>query len=248
MTTTASARRSIHRGPTRRWVTSTTGRPSDPASGTTVRSGDPLTYTLHFHNTGGSPVDVARVDDLTEVLDDADLIDGPTVSDDALTATRTGARVIVNGTLAAGAEETVTYTVRVQRDGGDDRLVNYLLDPDQERPDSCEPADADEPDCTVNHQSDVVASKHSSAGDEVAVGDDVTYTLTFTNRSTDASGPPVPIDYTDDMSGVLDDASITSGPQSSLVRRDSGAQGRDPPRDGRRWPRARRRPSPTRCA
>ncbi len=87
----------------------------DPASGTTIRSGDTATYTLHFHNTGGSPVDVARVDDLTEVLDDADLIDGPTVSDDALTATRTGARVVVNGTLAAGAEETVTYTVRVQR-------------------------------------------------------------------------------------------------------------------------------------
>ena len=186
----------------------------DPASGTTVRSGDTATYTLHFHNTGGSPVDVARVDDLTEVLDDADLIDGPTVSDDALTATRTGARVVVNGTLAAGAEETVTYTVRVQPNGGDDRLVNYLLDPDQERPDSCEP-DADEPDCTVNHQSDVVASKDSSAGDKITEGDHVTYTLTFTNKSADHSAPSVPIDYTDDMTGVLDDATVTSEPKSS---------------------------------
>jgi uncharacterized repeat protein (TIGR01451 family)/LPXTG-motif cell wall-anchored protein len=188
---------------------------SDPASGTTVRTGDTLTYTLHFHNTGGSPVDVARIDDLTEVLDDADLIDGPAVSDDALTAARTGARVVVNGTLAAGAEATVTYTVRVQREGGDDRLVNYLLDPDQERPGSCEP-DTDEPDCTVNHQSDVVASKHSSAGDNVTEGDHVTYTLTFTNTSADTSAPPVPVDYTDDMSGVLDDATVTSAPQSSV--------------------------------
>lgn len=189
---------------------------SDPASGTTVRSGDRLTYTLHFHNTGGSTVDVVRVDDLTEVLDDADLIDGPTVSDDALTATRTGARVVVDGKLAAGAEATVTYTVRVQPEGGDDRLVNHLLDPDQERPDDCEPSDVDEPDCTVNHQSDVVASKDSSVGDEVTEGDTVTYKLTFTNRSTDTSAPAAPIDYTDDLSGVLDDATVTSEPQSSV--------------------------------
>lgn len=46
-------------------------------------------------------------------------------------------------------------------------------------------------------------------------GQEVTYTLTFTNRSTDPDAAPVGVDYTDHMADVLDDADLTAQPETS---------------------------------
>src|SRR5699024_7027023 len=56
----------------------------DPDSGSTVVSGDELQYTLTFTNNGAAAGDVDRVDDLTHLLDDADVTVQPSASDDAL--------------------------------------------------------------------------------------------------------------------------------------------------------------------
>ncbi|WP_460948300.1 DUF7927 domain-containing protein [Okibacterium endophyticum] len=192
----------------------------DPASGGTVRPGQEVTYTLHFQNTGKADVDVNRDDVLTKVLDDATITTMPASSDSALTVSAlNGDRFTVTGTLIPGQVVTVTYTVTVNPDGarGDDRLGNVLVPNGEVPPEECVPTDEERPDCTVNHVSNVVPSKSANpaSGAKVAQGEQVTYTLTFENVSTNPDAAPAPIDYTDHMAGVLDDATITSGPTSS---------------------------------
>ncbi|MFD5601281.1 DUF6923 family protein [Leucobacter sp. NPDC058333] len=193
----------------------------DPASGATVRPGAELTYTLHFENTGNALTDVNQDDVLTEVLDDADVTVQPEASSDALVASEIAdGRFNVSGTLAAGDSATVTYTVTVRAEGerGDDRLGNFLV-PSGEAPPTgpCTPVDPARPNCTVNHVSDVsvVKSSDPKSGTEVGPNEKVTYTLTFTNASSDADGEPAAVDYTDHMADVLDDAKLVAGPAPS---------------------------------
>src|SRR5699024_5276325 len=192
----------------------------DAASGSTVREGQDVTYTLHFENIGEAPIAVDRVDDLTQVLDDATVTAQPVSSDSALAASEiTDGRFAITGSLEPGDLVTVSYSVKVNVDGarGDDRLANYLLDPDTSTPDECIPADDEFPDCTVNHVSDVTVVKSSDpeSGTEVRPNSEVTYTLTFTNVSNNPDSEPAEVDYTDHMADVLDDATLTAGPQAS---------------------------------
>lgn len=189
----------------------------EPVSGTTVRAGQQVTYTLHFANTGEADVDVARDDVLTKVLDDATVTAAPTASDSALTVSEIAdGRFTVTGTLAAGQDVTVTYTVTVNADGerGDDQLGNFLVDEGTEPPAECEPVDGERPDCTVNYVSDVVVSKSAdpASGTAVAHNQNVTYTLTFRNVGTSQGAAAVPVDYTDHLTDVLDDAALVLGP------------------------------------
>ena len=57
----------------------------DPASGTPVSTGQVLTYTLSFQNGGESAATVDTHDDLSRVLDDAELTGAP-VAEDGLIA------------------------------------------------------------------------------------------------------------------------------------------------------------------
>jgi LPXTG-motif cell wall-anchored protein len=184
----------------------------NPASGTTVVAGQELTYTLTFTNSGRGVGPVDRVDDLTNVLDDATLLDGPTVSDPALTATGPNdGRIAITGGLASGDTVTVTYTVRVRpfADQGDHSLGNWLLDPGEKRPVGCETTD----DSTCNPVSEIEATKEVQRrdGSEVNAGDELTYTLRFINRG-DGEGR---VSYEDRLSDVLDDASLVDGPAAS---------------------------------
>lgn len=189
----------------------------DPATGTTVRSGNEMTYTLHFANTGEAAVDVARDDVLTMLLDDAMVTTAPAASDPALSVSEIAdGRFSVTGTLAAGQEVTVTYTVTVNGDGerGDDQLGNFLVGAGQEPPAECAPADGERPDCTINYVSDVVVSKSADPASGTAIDHDqnVEYTLTFRNVGTNAGAEAVAVDYTDHLVDVLDDADLVLGP------------------------------------
>ncbi len=192
----------------------------DPASGTTVRPGAELTYTLTFTNTGEADVTVDRDDVLTEVLDDATIVTAPVASDEALTVSDvTDGRFTVSGVLAPDQTVTVTYAVVVNADGerGDDRLANALVDTGEDVPEECVADEDGLADCTVNHVSDVRVVKSADPADGSAVdsGEEVTYTLTFTNVSTNPEAAATDVDYTDHLAGVLDDAELTGAPESS---------------------------------
>jgi uncharacterized repeat protein (TIGR01451 family) len=192
----------------------------DPASGSTVQPGQQVTYTLHFENTGAADVTVDRDDVLTRVLDDATITTAPTSSDPALSVSPVnGDRFSVTGTLVPDQHVTVTYTVTVNPDGqrGDDRLGNALVPTGTDPSEECVPVDPGRPDCTVNHVSNVIPSKSAdpASGTNVSQGQRVTYTLTFENVSTNPNAAPAPIDYTDHMADVLDDATLTAAPASS---------------------------------
>jgi fimbrial isopeptide formation D2 family protein/uncharacterized repeat protein (TIGR01451 family) len=192
----------------------------DPATGSTVRPGDTVTYTLHFENTGNARVDVTREDVLTRVLDDAEITAQPVASGDALSVSDVvDGRLSITGTLQPGDLVTVTYTVTVKADGerGDDRLDNFLVPAGEEPPAECVPVGGERPDCTSNHVSDVTVAKSSDpeSGTSVNPGDKVTYTLTFVNRGTNPDAADVAVDYTDHMVDVLDDATLSAGPAVS---------------------------------
>ena len=173
----------------------------DPATGTPVKAGNRLTYTLHFASVGTGPVTVAREDDLSGVLDDATLVGTPVSSTPALTVTGpTAGRIALAGTLPAGTQATVTYTVQVNHDGqrGDDRLGNFLVDPGQPAPKSCTAdmsrADA-HPDCTLNQvvrlEFDLTLDKKVVSSTTVEPGDLVRYSLRVSNRGPDTAPAPI---------------------------------------------------------
>jgi fimbrial isopeptide formation D2 family protein len=186
----------------------------NPASSTSVRAGETLTYTLTFENNGAAAGAVDRVDDLTHVLDDADVTAAPAASDPALAVSEIAdGRFSIAGELAAGQTVTVTYavTVKASEEMADAELANFLLDPSDPSP--TEPVCTDREDCTYNPVSDVAVTKTAdpASGTEVSVGQDVAYTLTFENTGAAAEA----IAYTDHMAGVLDDADLVSAPTAS---------------------------------
>jgi hypothetical protein len=69
------------------------------------------------------------------------------------------------------------------------------------------------PDCTSNPVGDLAVTKTVDPTNfsNVQPGDTLTYTLTFHNTGKGA----YPVDYTDRMTGVLDDAVLVSGPDAS---------------------------------
>ncbi len=195
----------------------------DPASGTNVAPGQSVTYTLHFRNTGAAPVAIDREDDLTGVLDDATVTADPVASDPIVSVSPlTDGRLAVHAdALSPGQTVTVEYTVTVSADGqrGDDQLGNFLVDPGEAPLASCDPADDEFPDCTVNYVSHIIATKsvNPASGTAVKDGQRVTYTLAFTNVSTNPAAAAGRVEYTDYLKDVLDDAAITTAPHSSAA-------------------------------
>ncbi|MFB9309223.1 putative repeat protein (TIGR01451 family) [Agromyces hippuratus] len=101
-----------------------------PADGSTVEPGQVVTYTLHAKNDGFVPVTGATlVDDLGDVLDDADLLTvvAPPLSlaGDELTWSIP--------TLAPGAETSISFDVEVHDDAFDRELRNVVTPSDNGR-------------------------------------------------------------------------------------------------------------------
>ena len=183
------------------------------ASDTLIGTGTVLTYTITIKSTGAATAPISRDDVLADVLDDATLTSVP-ASDTSSVAVGavTDGRFHIGGELAGGRTATVSYTATVNDAShrGNNTADNFLVGENQSPPSTC----ADEAtDCTVTPLSAVavVKSADPESGTAVAAGDEVTYTLTFTNAG-EAIGS---VDYTDVLSGVLDDAKITGKPTSS---------------------------------
>lgn len=176
------------------------GKTVDPADGTPVFQGDEVTYTLTFENTGEAPATVGSRDNLSDVLDDATLIAGPT-ADVGLTAIVTGNTLAVTGSVPVGDTLTVTYTVLVDAfaDQENHVLGNVLSFADG----TCPPLGCPETTTPIRHFS---VEKTAGALDGVEPGDTVTYSVTITNDGEAAYTTGIPAGMSDDMSDVLDDA------------------------------------------
>lgn len=197
------------------------------ASSSPLVAGSTITYTLFFDNDGQAAATVDAVDDLTHVLDDADVTVEPS-SADGLTTVRNGAEISVSGSVPAGELYTVTYAVTVLPDAqrGDDTASNFLLAPGEEPPTDgvCDPADSAAPTCTSNPISGISYDKTVVASETpVREGTELTYTVVVTNTG----ATTVDVARDDDLSDVLDDASLTTAPQS-----DTSSVTVDGPEDG----------------
>ncbi len=185
-------------------VTAVTYTKTVSASETPVRAGTELTYTITVANTGGTAVDVLRDDDLTDVLDDADLTGDPASDTASVTVAGPASGILsLRGTLAAGRTATVTYTVTVKddEDRGNDLAVNFLLPPGAP-PGTCDPAAQQ---CTSTPIQGYTIAKAADV-ETVAPGGVVTYTVTLANTGQVAFTTGAPVTFIDDLSGVLDDA------------------------------------------
>ena len=168
---------------------------SNPADGATVQPGDTVTYTLTVTNTSDAVVNTTVTDDLSDVLDNAAI--GTIGTGGVLTGT-TLTWTIAN--LAPDAVTTLTYTVTVDADAFNQTLGNVATPgPGGE----CVEPD----DCITEHPTPgYTLTKTSDPADGATVepGDTVTYTLTVTNTSDAVVNTTV----TDDLSDVLDNATI----------------------------------------
>ncbi|QIM15271.1 hypothetical protein G7067_00710 [Leucobacter insecticola] len=89
------------------------GKSADPAAGSPLHTGDLVTYTLSFVNGTSSAIDIDTFDDLSGVLNHAEIVMQPTASNAGLDAVLASDRILITGKLPAGSRSTVTYAVRV---------------------------------------------------------------------------------------------------------------------------------------
>ena len=197
--------------------------------GDSVKAGDELHYVLTFKNTGGASAAVDYTDDLSALVDDADITGNPSVTPSgALTASSISSnKFTVTGNLAAKSTAVVKYTATVlpNEERGDNSIDNVIFKTGTEPPATCE---ADDPLCTHNPVPVITVAKavNPESGSSVLPGETLTYTVSFKNTSQVAG----PISYDDVISGVLDDADLVSGsfviPSGLTVSDQSAPNGR----------------------
>ncbi|MFE4588801.1 DUF7927 domain-containing protein [Streptomyces laurentii] len=172
-----------------------------------AQPGDRVTYTVTVTNTGTTAFTAADpasfTDDLSGVLDDA------TYNNDATGgATVTGDTLSWSGPLAVGATATVTYSVTVNDPVTGDQHLRNAVTPGTSG--TCATAGS----CTteipvVVPERGFTVVKSVSPG-AAQPGDRVAYTVTVTNTGETAFTDADPASFTDDLSGVLDDATYNN--------------------------------------
>jgi fimbrial isopeptide formation D2 family protein len=124
---------------------------ANPTEGSTVGSGETVTYTLNIQNTGATALTNLKIDDdLRDVLDDATLTGGPTVNPtSAGDATVNDSVLEFTGDISVGQTVTVTYAVTIKDTGslGNNALNNKVL---ATHSTDCHP-DVDGTSTTVSH-------------------------------------------------------------------------------------------------
>ncbi|MEV0675655.1 GEVED domain-containing protein [Actinosynnema sp. NPDC050436] len=159
--------------------------------------GDVVTYAVVVRNTGRTPLTASFSDNLAGVLDDATWGSATATTG---TATFTSPTLAWTGALAVGASATVTYTVTVKNPiSGNFSLDNAVT---STTPGSNCPTGTTDPKCSTSTPLSGLDITKEVDRTSANPGDVVTYAVTVRNTGKtrqDAS-------FTDDLSGVLDDA------------------------------------------
>ncbi|WP_175956407.1 SdrD B-like domain-containing protein [Schaalia sp. Marseille-Q2122] len=190
----------------------TYSKTADPASGTVVKSGNVITYTIVVKHSAGDRVKNASIkDDFSALLAHATYKKDAKVKSGNGTLNVTDAGVLTwEGDLAVGATEEITFSVEVDAQGGA-TLVNTLTSEDNDATrHSCDTAVG----CQTTHtvqQGSFTYSKTADVANNAAVvsGDRITYTLTATHAGGDRVKDAF---FTDDLSEILKHAHVVSDP------------------------------------
>jgi uncharacterized repeat protein (TIGR01451 family)/fimbrial isopeptide formation D2 family protein len=184
---------------------------SDPASGTTVKPGDTINYTVTVTHTGGIvPASLTIHDDLSQVLPYASLgtITAPSGSAAAVTGTDLAWTI-----TSFDSDLVLRYAVTVDADAYGIQLKNVVTVPEGG---TCVGT------CTTSNPTPhwtVVKSSDPTSGSLVDVGGTITYTLTAHNDSDARLADAI---ATDDLSDVLDDATLTGPLPAGLTLASDG--------------------------
>lgn len=169
---------------------------SDPASGSTVKPGQVINYTITVTQKGTVPADAELHDALAGVTDDATYNND--LAADLGTATLNGDIIDWSGTVPVGGVAKITYSVTVKDAAalGDSKLDNVVTSPGCVLQSDCE---------TTHPVGDYTYSKTSdpAPGTAVTVGQIITYTV---NVNQVGAVEQKDVTVTDDLSDVLDDS------------------------------------------
>lgn len=208
---------------------------SDPITGSIVTAGQRVTYTLTAKNNGGALSNVNIVDDMSDVLDNAQLSGTPTATLKLLLITKTATAPTISGTtltwtgsLSKGQSVTITYSVIVNSGLQlGDAVVNHVTGwgtgaKSNQVWSNC--VTGFEPGCTSTLTpgiSGLTVKKISNppSGSTVLPGQLVNYTLTALNTGNVSLSP---VTLTDDLSDVLDNATIAGAFNASINGRSVG--------------------------
>lgn len=187
---------------------------SDPVSGTEVKPGETINYTLSFGNEGHSPLAVDYVDHLANVLDDATFNNDIRITGTGLTAVLGGTnndQILIKGTVAPNQTVTIKYSVKVKTEKfGDGIAKNFVVPKGDNPPTVCEPGSELCTEHPIPGKLVTAKSSDPESGSYVEPGSTVKYTLTFKNTGASA----VDVKHMDNLRDVLDDATFNA---SSLV-------------------------------
>ena len=182
-----------------------------------VRIGDTVTYTVTVENTGDGDFTTRYPaelwDDLSGVLDDGAVAGSPAVAPAIGAVSTVGSRLHWSGALGAGQSVDITYSVTVTADG--DLSLDNVAFAGEPGTTPATPAIADctGDDCAFTSTAlpGFLIEKSASVG-VVQPGGQVTYTVVYTNTGTVDVGNA---SFTDDLTAVLDDGSLTAAPVAS---------------------------------
>ncbi|HJP81113.1 MAG TPA: LPXTG cell wall anchor domain-containing protein [Candidatus Saccharimonadales bacterium] len=168
--------------------------------------GDVVTYTLTMTNSGDqSATGITVADDLADVIDDATYNNDAHITSGPGTVQPTGPVIGWNGDLNIGQTAKVVYTVTVKDPApGNANLVNKLVS----NQGNCQAGSTDQRCAKTVNVSRVIFSKTADTT-TLTPGSTVHYTITVTSNGTADAGN---VGFTDDLSQVLDDATLTGTP------------------------------------